>query len=172
MKKFDLHIHTISTSLDSAFSFSIERLKEYVQNSALNAIAITNHNIFDSEQFRCIQEEIDDCSVVFPGIEINIGQNSGHMIVISNPDSLEDFAARCEKVADYISKEGDALSLDKFIEIFSDLQKYLLIPQYEKNHAVDKNILATLRDNIYCGEVGSVKKFVYCQKDDDSLQRH
>lgn len=47
MKKLDLHIHTIPTVSDRPFDFSMESLKKYVNDLALDAIAITNHNVFD-----------------------------------------------------------------------------------------------------------------------------
>lgn len=40
MKKLDLHIHTIPTVSDRPFDFSMESLKKYVNDLALDAIAI------------------------------------------------------------------------------------------------------------------------------------
>ena len=51
MKKIDLHIHTVSTISDSSFNFNLDKLKEYVSESGLDAIAITNHDFFDGIQF-------------------------------------------------------------------------------------------------------------------------
>ena len=65
MKKIDLHIHTVSTPSDSSFDFSIDALAQYVEKCGLDAIAITNHNCFDSDQFRQIQERLDEKTVVF-----------------------------------------------------------------------------------------------------------
>ena len=50
MKKIDLHIHTRKTISDSDFTFSINRLQQYVNEMNIDAIAITNHNLFDKEQ--------------------------------------------------------------------------------------------------------------------------
>lgn len=47
--------------------------------------------------------------------------------------------------------------------------KYLWIPHYKKEPELDSEIIADLQDNIQCGEVGSIKKFIYCQKDNDGL---
>ena len=58
MKKIDLHIHTISTVSDHAFDFSMNALLQYVNTAKLDAIAITNHNIFDVEQFEQITKEL------------------------------------------------------------------------------------------------------------------
>lgn len=50
MKKLDLHIHTIKTISDGDFCFSLDKLRDYVQNLNIDAIAITNHNVFKIEQ--------------------------------------------------------------------------------------------------------------------------
>ena len=69
MKKIDLHIHTKSTSSDSAFIFDLDRLKEYISNTHIDAIAVTNHNVFDIEQYKLIRDSIS--IPIFPGIEIH-----------------------------------------------------------------------------------------------------
>ena len=68
MKKIDLHVHTIPTISDSHFTFSLDKLKDYVTTAKLDAIAITNHNTFDRSQFQEIYEAVD--AIVFPGIEV------------------------------------------------------------------------------------------------------
>ena len=59
MKKIDFHIHTIKSISDKDFDFDIEKLKEYIKTTKLDAIAITNHNLFDKEQFNNIKEEVE-----------------------------------------------------------------------------------------------------------------
>ena len=45
IKKIDFHIHTVASIKDSAFTFSLKWLKEYVKTTELDAIAITNHDL-------------------------------------------------------------------------------------------------------------------------------
>ena len=52
-------MHTVPTISESHFNFSIEKLKEYVKSAELDAIAITNHDLFDLAQFRQIDRELD-----------------------------------------------------------------------------------------------------------------
>ena len=47
MKKVDLHIHTVATVSDHYFEFSMDTLQSYVERKELDAIAVTNHNLFD-----------------------------------------------------------------------------------------------------------------------------
>lgn len=166
MKKIDLHIHTIKTQSDTEFSFSLSRLKEYIITERIDAIAITNHNCFDQKQFSEIHAELKNHTKVFPGIEINIGQNAGHMIVIGDSFELEDFSQKCMLVKELIKNPNDSITDGEFLKIFSsNLNKYLIIPHYDKKPKLDRAILLKLKNDIFCGEVGSIKKFIYCKKD-------
>ncbi|MBN2835217.1 MAG: histidinol-phosphatase [Candidatus Delongbacteria bacterium] len=165
MKKIDLHIHTISTISDYEFIFSIEKLKEYVQTQNINAIAITNHNIFDLEQFREIDEALS--IDVFPGIEINL--ECGHLLLISDNNELDAFNDKCQQVEDKIVTAEDSISIGEMDEIFHDLSKYLLIPHYDKKPSLRQEKLNELSSYINAGEVTSIKKFIYHTKNADSL---
>ena len=60
MRKVDLHVHTVSNPFsDGKFDFNLEVLKKYVEKMNIECIAITNHNIFDKEQFREIENKLD-----------------------------------------------------------------------------------------------------------------
>lgn len=170
MKKLDLHIHTIETVSDGTFEFDLQTLKDYVISSKLDGIAITNHNKFDEEQYKSIAQELNGICTVLPGIEINIGNNSvGHMICITNPNDISDFAIRCNRITAKITDSRDFIKYADLKEIFVDLNKYFWIPHYDKKPALDKSILKEMKQYILCGEVASIKKFVYCIKDEDSL---
>ena len=170
MKKLDLHIHTVQTVSDHPFTFSMNKLREYVQELKIEGIAITNHNIFDFVQYKEIQKSLSDLCVVLPGIEINIGKNGfGHLICITEQDDIEDFDMRCKAISDKIALPTDYLTLDDLRNIFPLMEKYLWIPHYDKKPAVDMDIISALEQYIVCGEAGSVKKFIYRQKDKTSI---
>lgn len=165
MKKIDLHIHTISTKSDSDFSFSLDRLKKYVETLRIDCIAITNHNLFDSKQYNIISDALE--ITVFPGIEINLEE--GHILLIANNDEIEDFESRCNHLNNEISDPNDHISILTLKEIFGDLKKYLIIPHYDKEPIIRQEIINELKDIISSGEVSSPKKFVYCIKNKNSL---
>lgn len=169
MKKFDLHIHTLQTISDHPFTFSFERLKQYVEWAKLDVIAITNHNVFDTDQFRFIQENLSSTVTVLPGIEVNVGQNAGHLIIITDNTLVEEFAIKCSIISKEFKSNTDFVTLEKLREVFIDFDRYFLIPHYEKSPQVDRQILDDLKQYICCGEVSSVKKFVYCKKNNNSL---
>ena len=165
LKKIDLHMHTVPTISDSHFDFSLEKLKEYVDSAELDAIAVTNHDIFDLAQFNEIVKELD--CVVFPGIEINL--DKGHILVISENQNLDEFQIKTKAVSEKITAIGDSISVDELVDIFGDLSNYLLIPHYQKRPSITGDTLEKIRGFISSGEVDSPKKFIRMAKDDTEL---
>lgn len=165
MKKVDLHIHTVPSISDSEFFFSLNALKDYVEKLEIDCIAITNHNLFDKPQFEYIASELP--IKVFPGIEIDL--EAGHILLISENEDLDDFALKCKKVTDLIKTKSDYITYEQLIEIFPLLSKYLLIPHYDKKPNIKPETLIKLGDNIFCGEVTSIRKFKACLTESDKL---
>lgn len=168
MKRCDLHIHTVPSVSDRMFIYDKEVLLDYVAKTGLDVIAITNHNLFDYTQFQEIKDALSHI-VVLPGIEVDL--EGGHILVITNNDdgTLFDFNAKCEEVKKLIKTNDDDISYDTFIRIFGDLSKYLLIPHYEKDPRLHKDIIKKLGRNIIAGEVSSVKKFIYMEREEGEL---
>lgn len=165
MLKIDFHIHTVPTISDAHFTFSLAKLSEYVNSAELDAIAITNHDMFDLGQFHEITEELD--CVVFPGIEINL--DKGHVLVISENENLDEFQLKTQAVSKKITAVGDSISVDELVHIFGDLNNYLLIPHYEKRPAISGDTLDQIREFISAGEVDSPKKFIRMVKDEAEI---
>lgn len=165
MKKIDLHVHTKKTLSDYDFTFSISKLKEYIEKLGIDCIAITNHNLFDLQQYLEITASTE--IKVLPGIEIDLER--GHILLISEATDLDEFASKCNMVQNLIKSKDEYISVDQLKEIFVDLKKYLLIPHYDKKPIIRPEIINELSDFITAGEVTSPKKFNYCIKDTDSL---
>ena len=68
--KIDLHLHTKQTKKGDGISrnVSAENFKNQLKDAKVGLAAITNHNIFDEEQFK---EFVDESYVLLPGIEID-----------------------------------------------------------------------------------------------------
>jgi len=165
LQKIDLHIHTVPTISDAHFTFSLDKLSEYVNSAELDAIAITNHDMFDFGQFSEIAKELD--CVVFPGIEINLGK--GHVLVISENENLDEFQLKTQAVSEIITAVGDSITVDELVHIFGDLNNYLLIPHYQKRPAISGDTLDQIREFISAGEVDSPKKFIRMAKDETEI---
>lgn len=156
MKKIDLHIHTVPTVRDSTFTFCLDTFKRYVEEAHLDAVAITNHDLFDGAQFRQVAEGLK--IVVLPGVEVTM--DTGHLLVIGDPSELQAFETRAGLVSQQNSKLGDTLSVEDLKAIFGDLGDYLLIPHSDKVPPIGGATLEQLRPYISAGEVDSAKKFI------------
>lgn len=165
MKKVDLHIHTIATDKDTDFSFDLDKMQLYVEKSKLDAIAITNHNMFDIEQFNSIKEKLNIS--IFPGVEVDV--ENAHMIVIADERDLDKFVEQCNQLKEKMQEGRKFISYDEFITIFSNYEQYLLIPHYKKKPTLQQQIIKKFGKNITCGEVDSIKKFCTLKKQEDDL---
>lgn len=165
MKKIDLHIHTISTVSDSYFEYSLEVFRDYVRTAGLNAVAVTNHNTFDADQFRSISAALG--IPVFPGIEVDVAD--GHVLVLAEPIDIDDFEARTAEVETRITRADETMSIEEFKRIFPDLNRYLVIPHTDKAPKMDPDALEYLSKFACAGEVDSQKKFLRAQKNDGKL---
>jgi ABC-type dipeptide/oligopeptide/nickel transport system ATPase component len=165
LKKIDLHIHTVPTIIDNHFISSIDAFKNYVAEANLDAVAVTNHNVFDGAQFKEIKEALD--VNVFPGLEVKL--ENGHILVISDGLDLEDFEARTSLISRKITKIEDSISVDDLERILGDLKNYLIIPHYDKKPSVAGETLERIKPYISAGEVDSAKKFIRATKDDTKL---
>jgi ABC-type dipeptide/oligopeptide/nickel transport system ATPase component len=167
MKKIDLHTHTVSTVSDYFFAFDITKVKEYVDKLKIDALAITNHNLFDLDQYNQIKNSLT--IPVFPGIEIDL--EGGHLLIITDIDEFEisNFDEKCKQVSAIIKTNTDTLTLAQLNSIFPELNKYILIPHYDKSPEIKQATIAALQPHITSGEVASVSKFKRMLKEQDML---
>lgn len=157
MRKIDLHTHTIPTVSDSDFDFDLSKISEYVDKLKIDALAITNHNIFDMNQYNQIKNSLT--IPVFPGIEIDL--EGGHLLIITDTDEFEvsNFDEKCKQVSAIIKTNTDTLTLTQLNSIFLELNKYILIPHYDKSPEIKQAVITSLQPHITSGEVASVSKF-------------
>lgn len=167
MKKIDLHTHTIPTVSDSAFEFDLSKVKEYVERLKIDALAITNHNVFDIKQYYEIKNSLS--VPVFPGIEIDL--EGGHLLLITDIDEFEvsNFEEKCKQITAIIKTNTDTLTLFQFNSIFHELNRYILIPHFDKSPSLKKETINALNPHITSGEVASVSKFKRMLKEDNGL---
>jgi len=84
-KKFDLHIHTPSSGCFKDKSIKAEDIVNKALEIGLDAIAITDHN--SGKWVDSIKEAAKGTNlVVFPGVEITVGDAHIHIIAILDKD--------------------------------------------------------------------------------------
>ncbi len=84
--KIDIHSHTKKCKSGDAPTREIAPgyFCETIQSTEVGIIAITNHNVFDLDQFNEIMGIMGDNAQVWPGVELDVQEDGvrGHLIVI------------------------------------------------------------------------------------------
>ena len=165
MLRIDFHIHTLpSPNKQENFSFSLEKLKEYVSKNGINAIAITNHNTFSKNDYLNIKRALS--IEVYPGIEVDL--ESGHILVITEYSNISNFEMCCQKV-ETIVNSSKKLNTEEFFSIFETREEFLFIPHYKKKPAITRDVIDKFGKDIFCGEVDNFSKFYRLYKEDGEL---
>lgn len=164
MIKVDLHIHTVTTEFDpSNFVFNEQLLAQYVQESCLDVVAITNHNTFSRSNYEDLKSKLD--CVVLPGIEVNVTTPGtyGHVLLISPIDRVDVFSQSACALESAISDAGGHVDWKRVVELFPEIDKYLVIPHYKKKKRnLDRYTLDEIRvsTGIDALEVSSPKQWL------------
>lgn len=147
--KIDLHCHTKATKKGDGNGRNVtpELFAEKVANSGVKILAITNHNHFDKTQYNTLKNSVRDYCQVWPGVEIDIqGQTKWHLIVVANPDRINIFSSRVNKL--FQNKDLDKCTLT-IEEVYKALNAcdIIYIPHYHKSPEIkeaDKSKLEKL----------------------------
>lgn len=132
VKKIDFHIHTISSHKDYQFNYSSDWLKKYVAESKLDAIAITNHDIFDYDNFKSIQDDLKDIEV-FPGIELSLEE--GHVNIIFSNDKINDLI----NFSNYLNEVGEdrkRISIEDYCENMHGWEDGIYVFEHGKSNTM------------------------------------
>ncbi len=164
-KKIDFHIHTIASVKDFEFVFSLDWLKKYIKTTELDAIAITNHDLFDKENFDEISKNLDNVKV-YPGIELTL--DIGHVNVVFPIDCVDELS----NFSDWLSKvhqtNRDRITCDQLCKELSCWDQGIYIFELGKSKGI-KEIPDSLQEIVCVGGVPNQLRFNIAKKDDTSL---
>lgn len=165
LKRIDFHIHTLPSPLDHKFNFIMEKLENYVNDLGLDAIAITNHDFIDLNNFYLIKKFFGNRVKVFPGSEVKL--KGGHLLVVTDEDNaaeLNDYLIKLDHISMNLPDEHD------FLSVFENIDKYLLIPDSGKSNSyMSDTVNSKLSNNFRAGDSGSSKNFNRLLKQDGGL---
>lgn len=161
--RIDLHIHTAATPSDSKdFEFDMDVLSQYVEEARLDAIAITNHNMFDPQGYENILGALS--IPVFPGIEVNVSKpgSFGHVLVIADPSDLQEFVTGSETIHNLCPDAKSHVDWDVVMQAFPSIRRWLVIPHFIKERKMDEATIEELRktSGVAALEVSNAKKWL------------
>jgi predicted ATPase/ribosomal protein L7Ae-like RNA K-turn-binding protein len=93
-----------------------------INNAEVKIVAITNHNLFDINQYNNFTQKANNEFQIWPGIELDINDienKRGHLIVIANPAIVEEFHKTTLELINGIHPDTFSADIEKVIEKFN-----------------------------------------------------
>lgn len=123
--KIDIHTHTQKCKSGDAPTREIGSTDfcEAVRATDVGIIAITNHNVFDLNQFEEVLEEMGGDAQVWPGIEVDVIDDGarGHLLVIVSPDKADEFSAAVYEITEDSTPDNFETTIEEVLEQFDAL---------------------------------------------------
>ena len=164
-KKIDFHIHTVASIKDSDFTFSMEWLKKYIEATELDAIAITNHDLFDKNNFKEISEALPNV-IVYPGIELAL--DIGHVNIVFPNDYINDLSTFSDWLSQIHQTQFDSISCEELRNNLSCWDKGIYIFELGKSKGV-KQIPDMFSDVTCVGGVPNQLRFNIAKNNSESM---
>jgi hypothetical protein len=153
--KIDLHCHTRKVKKGDPATREVtpEVFAEKIKNADVRIVAITNHNLFDYEQYKLFKETVKEYCDVWPGIEIDtFGDYTKkgkpklfHLIVVANPACAEKFKEKVDSLLQGFDVNKDSKHIRDVCKAFKQID-VLYIPHYlGKTPAISDDDLELLK---------------------------
>ena len=165
VQKIDFHLHTIASIKDSDFIFSLDWLRNYVEEMELDAIAITNHDLFDKENFEEITVALDKVKV-YPGIELTL--DVGHVNIIFPIDCIDELLTFSDWLSQIHQTQSDSITCEQLCDKLPCWEKGIYIFELGKSKGI-KKVPDVLSSVVHVGGVPNQLRFNIAHNNPDSL---
>lgn len=151
--KIDLHCHTLNCKKGDGKSrnVTLELFKAKIEIAGVEIVAITNHNYFDINQYYLLKDCVKDVCEVWPGIEFDViekGNKSGHVLVICNPNRVEEFSDIVNEQIKNSTPDEFTIKVTDLCRAFNKLD-VVYIPHFFKDHQLCEDDMELLEKNAY-----------------------
>lgn len=138
--RIDFHIHTVpNLEKDNPFLFDKNWMKKYLIETGLDAVAITNHNLFDKknyEEVRSSVQELDNLINIFPGMELDI--EGGHSLIIydNTVPMIEELSEASARLKSQNLGSNRYITINQLKEFFPSWNRALFVYESGKANSI------------------------------------
>lgn len=137
VKRIDFHIHTISSEKDYEFDFSLGWLRNYVSTANLDAIAITNHDLFNKSQYLKIKKSLSELNCeVYPGMELSLEE--GHVNIVFDSIHAEKLSRFSSWIERNKSDSKSIIDVKEYIDNMENWSEGIYIFELGKSNSLNK----------------------------------
>lgn len=139
--RIDLHCHTKAVKKGDSPGRNVtpELFKTKIDNADVKIVAITNHNLFDLEQYKVLSAAVSDSCIVWPGVEIDVLEPNSkrwHLIIVVNPKEAERFSESVNTLFKGDNPDECTHTLDDIYHTFKTHDAIYIAHFHEKRPAV------------------------------------
>jgi len=146
--KIDIHTHTKKCKSGDALTREIspENFCEAILSTEVRIIAITNHNVFDLDQYTEIVTSLGEEAQAWPGIELDILEKGsrGHLLVIVSPTLAKDFSESVDELTNGHSPDDFTAAIDDVLESFDSFEPLYVAHYRQKKPSISDDALEKL----------------------------
>jgi len=146
--KIDIHTHTKKCKSGDAPTREIspEDFCKAILSTEVRIIAITNHNVFDLDQYTAIETSLGEEAQVWPGIELDILEmgSRGHLLVIVSPTQAKDFYETVDEFTKGSSPDRFTAAIDEVLEKFDSFKPVYVVHYKQKKPNLSDDALEKL----------------------------
>lgn len=146
--KIDIHTHTRKAKSGDAPTREISAAVfcDILLSTEVRIIAITNHNLFDLDQFNEIKARLGADAQVWPGVELDVlsAESRGHLLVIASPKLVTEFSAAVEELTNGCSPDSYSADINEVVTTFDALAPLYVAHYKQKKPSLSDELLKTL----------------------------
>ena len=146
----DLHCHTLKSEIGDSEKRNInkENFLRILRDRKVRIAAITNHNVFNKEQFYSFRDN-DDIDV-WPGIELDVKGHSsyGHCIIIANPNNVTEFSNTIEKITSGYTPDNFKITIEDLCLSIGELNVIVFANYGSRTIVLNKEDLDLLKSSL------------------------
>lgn len=157
VKKIDFHLHTISSIKDSDFTYSTKWIQDYIKEANLDAIADTNHDLFDKENFNQVKQDLPNTEV-FPGIELSL--ELGHVNIVFPVECIDELSSFSGWLSEQHTTKTDSITVEELKTKLPCWNQGIYIFEMGKSKSSDMYV----QDFQEVTKVGGVRNQLYFQR--------
>ncbi len=149
--KIDIHTHTKQCKSGDAPTREIspQDFCEIILSTEVRIVAITNHNVFDLDQYREIENGLGEEAQVWPGIELDIqdGKSRAHLLVIVSPSLGKKFSQAVEELTTGSTPDNFIATIKEVLEAFDAFSPLYVAHYKQKKPNLSDEALKELEDS-------------------------
>ena len=146
--KIDIHTHTQKCKSGDAPTREISPADfcETILSTEVRIIAITNHNVFDVDQYKEINDGLGQDAQVWPGIELDVLEDGsrGHLLVIVSPTRAQEFSEVVDELTKSFSPDNFTATIDEVLDKLDSFKPLYVAHYKQKKPSISDDALEKL----------------------------